>query len=571
MRNLIQKSLNECSKRQLSSVAFPALGAGNLCFPNKVVAKLMVEEINKHFASNRKSSIKAVHLVIFMAETYQAFQQELATGRSYLSTQSAVSTPATAAATSGASRGDYSGRKVSEAPQAGRGHHAYQIEQLNVTVTVGDITRETSDAVVNSTNEQMQLSGPGVSGALLRKGGKKLQRLCDDLVSQGCNPTDEVQHTVATGQLQCKFVIHAVFDTQNYDKFTRTIVACLKKAEELRCSSIAFPAVGTGVHGYTPQAVASQMVQAIKEFASPHPRHLTSVRLVLFQAEHFQDFANAFKNPSGILERAGKWVHSKVAHLLPWSSASGSSTTTEEHGELENIPFTSEDMYRELKINIYGESTKSVGKAKKEIQKLIDQQFITEHVDDQHVGKLPSSEVTKLKRRGQELQVQVDVDGYPLNRILLKGSKDEVSKLMLEVHHLLADTEKEIMRKEAKQAAAEQLCKVVQWKRIDDQGTVDYDPEENYEIEQAHEKKEPSYTRQTSSEHYTIDFLKGIERDKQSGCIATVKRVDLEQQYRQGKCMKLQLDWWYIYGLKCYGVRFVNHDFRFTEPSIHLT
>ncbi len=536
MRRLVYKCLKECNNRGLTSVAFPALGAGNLSFPNDTVAKLMVEEIVKYFSTHKNSSIATVHLVIYMDDTHKAFQQELATRRAqstYHTTQGAFFTP-TSDVEERSSRRGFSSRKLSTTPQASHGQ-SFVFDKLNVHIYVGDITNDISDAVVNSTNKTLQLSGPGVSGALLKKGGKELQRLCDEYILKENELSEgEVLSTKATGHLRCKFVFHAEFNTNNPEAFIQTIEACLKKAEKLKCSSIAFPAVGTGAYSYPPQEAASGMVDAIRRFSSAKPKHILSVNLVLFQSELLQDFVTAFQNPASMFKRAGVWVQSKVESFL---SALSSTTTDSEVVSLvpESIPFTDEEMYRELEVNIYGESRESVTKAEEDIHKLINDRFTTKKVDTPFIDQIPESEVTKLKRRGRELQVEIDIDRAPLNRIRLKGTKDDVSELELELHQLLAKVERELTKKETTKVSAEQLCKLIQWKWIDNQGdSIDYDVEENYEIEQAYRNKQPVYTRRTSSEHFMIDFSKEVERDILNRTTAKVQRVDLERLYREG-------------------------------------
>ena len=74
---LVNKCLKECTKLRVTSIAFPAIGTGNLGYPNDVVARVMVEAVSSFSSSHKSSTLKAVYLVIFMTDTYHAFQQEL--------------------------------------------------------------------------------------------------------------------------------------------------------------------------------------------------------------------------------------------------------------------------------------------------------------------------------------------------------------------------------------------------------------------------------------------------------------------------------------------------------------
>ena len=64
-----------CEEKGCSSIAFPALGAGNLHYPSTVVAKVMINAVHNYFQANRVTTcIKEVKFVIFMNETYEEFQ-----------------------------------------------------------------------------------------------------------------------------------------------------------------------------------------------------------------------------------------------------------------------------------------------------------------------------------------------------------------------------------------------------------------------------------------------------------------------------------------------------------------
>ena len=78
MKNTVIQCLKVSNEKYSSSIAFPALGAGNLGYPAKVVAKVMINAVHNYFQTNRVSTcIKEVKFVIFMNETYEEFQSFL--------------------------------------------------------------------------------------------------------------------------------------------------------------------------------------------------------------------------------------------------------------------------------------------------------------------------------------------------------------------------------------------------------------------------------------------------------------------------------------------------------------
>jgi len=413
LRNLVHKCMKECIKLKMTSIAFPAIGTGNLRFPDNVVAKLMVEAILSFLSSHKNSSFEAVYLVIFMADTHRAFQQELAQlksapGTSYSSTPSSLQ-----------EFDNYSPAKplhnsrhlaATATPQSGSNQRTFQLGTVRVQVLHGDITDDRSDIVVNPTNSTIQLAGPGVSGALLKKGGKELQSVCDTLTSQGVRLEEgRVVHTPATGALKCKYVFHIVFESKDHKKFLKTIDSCLRKAEELKCNSIAFPAIGTGAHGYPPDAAAKGMMKAIDQFAtSSKPTHVTCVRIVLFQQDTYQAFAVVFNDPES-LSSPGFWQRTKdfVGSLLP--NFYGPSENGREHAlSHQTSPDYEQMMYREIELVIYGETEGAVQKAEEKLQRIIDNQFITDTVDDPNIDKLTRSDIAKLEAMSKQMHVELD-------------------------------------------------------------------------------------------------------------------------------------------------------------------
>ena len=534
---MVNKCLKECTKLRMTSIAFPAIGTGNLCYPNDVVARIMVDAISSFLSSHKSSTLNAVYLVIFMTDTHLAFQQELAKQRS--------TTPETCYMPLASSPQENdtprrSSRKRSSHPIAATAspqtvatgsQQTFHFGTIQVQVLNGDITDDSSDVIVNPTNSAIQLAGPGVSGALLRKGGEKLQEACNALTSKGRRLEEgKVLHIQATGALKCKFVFHILFESKDQKKFLKTITACLHKAEELKCNSIAFPAIGTGTHGYPPDAAAKGMIKAIDQFSSSKVIHITGVHVVLFQRDVYQAFVAVFNDPES-LSNPGFWQRTKdfVGSFLPsWPGL------TEDAGNLVISPSTSlsyeQMMYKDIELVIYGETQGNVQRAVERLQRMIDNQFITDRVDDPNVDKLSQSEIDKLQDTSKQMHVELDINPSPLNFIRLKGDKTDVHKMKCYVIETFSELEKRIFR----QREAENMQKIVQWKRMDSQET-EYDMLENYEIELAYSAKKPSYTHHTGAEHYTIDFKKMEEIDHTYNDRLPVYRVDLLKKYQEGK------------------------------------
>ncbi len=133
-----------------------------------------------------------------------------------------------------------------------------------VEICEGDIVRMDVDAIVNAANRAL-LGGGGVDGAIHRAAGPGLLEECRGL--GGCE-TGEVKVT-GGHDLKARHVIHAVGPVwkggeAGEDALLRACyVNALAAARALRCGSIAFPAISTGIFGFPPDRAARIAVGAV--------------------------------------------------------------------------------------------------------------------------------------------------------------------------------------------------------------------------------------------------------------------------------------------------------------------
>ncbi len=137
-----------------------------------------------------------------------------------------------------------------------------RIASLTVRLLEGDICDRTVDAIVNAANSQLWMGG-GVAGAIKRRGGRQIER---EATAQGPIPIGESVVTTA-GQLEARHVIHAAVMgpdlVTNAAYIRQATLSALARARELRLTSIAFPALGTGVGGFPPHDCARIMLDAL--------------------------------------------------------------------------------------------------------------------------------------------------------------------------------------------------------------------------------------------------------------------------------------------------------------------
>ena len=160
-----------------------------------------------------------------------------------------------------------------------------------IKITQGDITESSADAIVNAANNHLWM-GSGVAGAIKRKGGQQVE---DEAVAKGPIRVGEAVETTA-GNLPNKYVIHAAVMGQDLitdeSKIKMATLNSLNKADELNLRSIALPALGTGVGGFSVEQAAEIMIDGAKDFLKTS-KTLTEIEFVLFDKDSFNIFSNA--------------------------------------------------------------------------------------------------------------------------------------------------------------------------------------------------------------------------------------------------------------------------------------
>lgn len=167
------------------------------------------------------------------------------------------------------------------------------LTQNRIVILQGDITDETSDAIVNATNTDLLL-GLGVAAAISRKGG---QSIADECAAHGPIELGGVALTKA-GRLPAKWVIHAAAmhlgGRPCDDSIRRATYNSLRVAAEKKFSTISFPALGTGVGGYAPDVSARLMLGETIRFLDSR-EFPQAVRFVLFTHETKESFDLIFR------------------------------------------------------------------------------------------------------------------------------------------------------------------------------------------------------------------------------------------------------------------------------------
>ena len=542
LEDIIRKCLEEADRCGATSIAFPALGAGNLGYPSNVVARIMVGTVATYIKTHQATtSLETVKLVIYMHETFKEFESALS-GKPM--TNKKVKSQKSLPTDNFASK-----------PRSMAGNQqpdpVFSAGKLTIEILCGDITDDASDAVVNPTNDRLRLGG-GVGKALLKKAGKELENSLDREISRGYRLEEgKVFYTKSSGALKCKFIYHVVSpDGRKANLLSKTVTGCLKKADEQKLASISFPAIGTA-GAYKPAEAAQYICEAIIKYGHSNPHHLQHVRIIIFQPDTYQIFIQTCND---ILQSSQPgWLTRAYNYVTSVFSGSHDAHTNESVGFL-NTENRRKDFQPEqsisapqsqtfgnipdnaiLCIQVFARNEYEVKQTEVRLQRVIQEHFKVDSIDnDDRVSKLTREQIAEFEEKAKNHQVELKFEPN-LKRIRFKGDKEDVNELKTEILNVFS----KIAVQEGDEKAAKMLQDKVTWKWLDDDEYAAYDHMVNYSIEQAYQEykmngRKDKFTYSDEEEGTcTINFAK-MEEKLPDGTTFPIKRSDLEDLLKEG-------------------------------------
>ncbi len=151
--------------------------------------------------------------------------------------------------------------------------HTLETGQV-LRVVRGDITIETSDAIVNAANERL-MHGGGVAGAISRKSGGIVQEESDAWVRQHGPVTTGTAAITGGGRLPAKHVIHAVGPVwgsgNETEKLAGAVHSALTLADMHHLESISIPGISSGIFGGPKDVCAQIIVRSTVDYMAQTP------------------------------------------------------------------------------------------------------------------------------------------------------------------------------------------------------------------------------------------------------------------------------------------------------------
>ncbi|MED6251548.1 hypothetical protein ATANTOWER_032550 [Ataeniobius toweri] len=507
LTGIFKDCLDLAEKSCLTSITFPAVGTGNLGFPKDLVVSLMMDKILEFSSQRQSKHLKKVAVVLYPGDTQtiKVFTDEF---KKKFPSATAPSVTASAPADSSQSAGKFS-KVVSSS-----GMHETKLGNVTVQVVTGDITKETTDVIVNSSNDSFTLKS-GVSKAILDAAGVAVLEECQYL---GTQPNQGMIMTVP-GNLKCSKILHLVGQTDPV-KLNKTVKEALQMCVKNSYTSVSFPAIGTGQGNIKAKQVADSMLDAVIDVLGQNTSSsLTLIRIVIFQQQMLKDFCSSMqeREDTGPKDKAGFWTN--IGHKLKSIFISESPEKNKEEDEFDIETIKVDPTF----FHICGGTQASVDAAKKKITDLISEQQDSMDITDNAILNFSSADcqcIVDIQRN-----MGVSIKNHIINgqaSLLIEGLCRDVLRANREIENMLKKVRNEQELKKKWELAATVADWQYQRHGLQYQS---FDQMNNYELEHALERGMTSVKVTIQGSNYTVQLPKGPATDSK-GNVLQIRRND---------------------------------------------
>ncbi|XP_025094887.1 poly [ADP-ribose] polymerase 14-like isoform X2 [Pomacea canaliculata] len=463
LESVVDKCLQEASRRQFSSMAIPALGTGVLGFPRDVAANTIISTVNRFQQTSPKTSLKEVKVVVFNdPATILAFRL---VDSSAMKRLEAVKLSEACAANSVQDATSFKAEEemvellnlrlepsisslvypertisVSEA-KSSDSDVSVSLGGLHVTIKQGDITEEHVDAIVNSSNTKLDLTRGAVSTILKAKCGEALELECSSKLA------DMVQHkTVVTAahNLKCKHIVHldALFYRQLSD-WEKAYTAVLQEADKIGLSSLAVPALGTGTLGLSASDSAQALAKAIVTRKQTWMT-LQRVAVVLYDSPTVRTFTEVLRreeNQDTVQTLSSKDKDVRKKSIFQRAKEKLGCIFKPKRDPVPDV----------LKLYIFAASHTKTEEFRKYLYEFVDAKYENKEIND--LERLSPEEFEEIEEMCKSFKVELQKNAK--GAVVLKGMSEDVERTREMIRVLVKEQER--------QHQEDVMANVVQW------------------------------------------------------------------------------------------------------------
>ncbi|XP_069140966.1 LOW QUALITY PROTEIN: protein mono-ADP-ribosyltransferase PARP14-like [Argopecten irradians] len=380
-----------------------------------------------------------------------------------------------------------------------------EIGNVKLKIYQGDITQAKVDAIVNGTNAEFDLKRGKVSNAILKMGGGNLKKQVKQLGKEMKNHGIAVTSNDSSFGMQCDNIIHIDAEERRGSGWKTKFLIAMEKAEERKFSSVAFPALGTGV-GSKPEEIADSFVDALVEFIDQNPMDIKEIHMVIFDKPMLQQFLIAMQTSFQHHEQkqTKSSLGQKVSNFFGrWASGKPSQGPKLQWDPKFNV--ISQDK-SQFPITVYGPDQTTISSAIDSLETLLEKNFRDKVFSDDIIRNFTNSQEKKVHELGSLYDVEVKVDKR-LGRVRLIGLLENITDASDDLNKMIRVCEKKKMQEKE----AELIGDMVQWHFIEVTAIGEklqaYPPDINLQLEKKYrDQKSQAEFNDSAGNVYVVDF-----------------------------------------------------------------
>ncbi|XP_078208103.1 protein mono-ADP-ribosyltransferase PARP14 isoform X3 [Callithrix jacchus] len=473
MQDIIRECLEITESLSLKSIAFPAIGTGNLGFPKPVFAELIISEVFKFSSKNQLKTLQEVHFLLHPSdqENIQAFSDEFA--------RRANGNPVSDKIPKAEDTQGFYG--TISIPYLGV--HEMKIGPIIFQVASGDITKEEADVIVNSTSNSFNLKA-GVSKAILECAGQNVEMEC----SQKAQQRKHDYIITGGGLLRCKNIIHVI----GGNDVKRSVSNVLQECEKRNYSSICLPAIGTGSAKQDPDKVAEAIIDAIEDFVQKgSAQSVKKVKVVIFLPQVLDVFYANMKKREGTQMSSQPSVIAKIASFFGFSRQSPP----------EKNPLVLEKKTESATFQVCGENVTCVEHTISWLQDLIEKEQCPYTSEDECIKDFDEKEYQELNELQKKLNITISLDHKrPLIKVL--GISRDVMQARDEIEAMI----KRVRLAKEEESRADCISEFIEWQYNDNNIVYCFDKMTNLKLEDARREKKETIDIKINNWPYTVNL-----------------------------------------------------------------
>ncbi|XP_063060298.1 protein mono-ADP-ribosyltransferase PARP14-like [Engraulis encrasicolus] len=525
LQKMVKDCLQEVDQQGLTSVTFPAIGTGNLGFPKDLVPRIMLEETETSCRKAHFQHLKEVVIIVHPSDkesvdcfkrAFRGENQKENKGQPHgINTRMGHGGPHKPKPQNPSGLWD-------KVQNVSLGKHTVRIGHLTLELSSGDITRETTDVIVNSSNSTFSLKS-GVSMAILGAAGSAVEAECSEIVS---SPNYQQTEMILTfpGNLLCKHILHIV-GRNNPNDIKEGVQNVLTFCEKRRFSSVSFPALGTGQGGANASAVAEAMIEAVVSFVKKTKyQNIKLVKILIFQPNMLTVFHQSLmaRQAKGGEDDKGLWDKIKGT-VTGWFSSAGPEDVRPDDEEFVMVG----EEFAPAIFQLCGQTSQDVSKAKDVITGLIMKEQFSTQVQDTLISRFTPEDSDLLQKLQREMTVSIRLDKTGSEPVIhLEGLTRDV----VVVEKRISDMIRRVERKDRERKDAYMISTVIEWQFLDrSNNIVPFNMYDNMTLEQAFKEKRRRVNIKIGRHDYEVDLSSKIA-SRPGGSDIELIRVDRKDQ-----------------------------------------